>query len=231
MKSSKLVAPFRRAVLIAAVVVVVKVPWLSTKKAHAAPRKNITLELAFHVATYKGKAVADDAYLDARVAKANEIYAPYGIAFTRSAELQGLGEEHAELEDRAGRNALSPLATGRKRGVIDCFVVRQFRDVGEPEKYRRGVHWHSQTRRGTHFIILSASYGGLDVLAHELGHFLGNPQHSETPGNLMSYQRGPMLPFMDAAQLRKIEVALRGYLARRELRPATARPVATAEQP
>jgi hypothetical protein len=42
----------------------------------------------------------------------------------------------------------------------------------------------------------------------------------------MSYQRGPMLPFMDANQLRKIEVKLRSYLARRELRPSRAKPIA-----
>jgi hypothetical protein len=35
-----------------------------------------------------------------------------------------------------------------------------------------------------------------------------------------------MLPFFDAAQQRKIEGALRGYLVRRELRPAKAPSVA-----
>jgi hypothetical protein len=214
-----------RAVLIAALVVVAFVA-RPPKKARAATRKPITLEIAFHVAMYKGKAVADDAYLDARLAKANEIYAPHGIAFVRNGAPQELGEEHALIEDRAGRDALTPLATGRQRGVIDCFVVRAFKDVGNPSTYRRGVHWHSGTRKGAHYIILAASFGGEDVLAHELGHFLGNPQHSETPGNIMSYQRGPMLPFFDAAQQRKIEGALRGYLVRRELRPAKAPSVA-----
>jgi hypothetical protein len=82
---------------------------------------------------------------------------------------------------------------------------------------RRGVHWHSRTHAGAHFVILSV-LGGVDVMAHELGHFLGNPEHSETPGNLMSYEHTDVLPFLDAAQLANVRRALAGYLRRAELK-------------
>jgi hypothetical protein len=82
---------------------------------------------------------------------------------------------------------------------------------------RRGVHWHSQSHPGKHYVILS-SIAGPNVLAHELGHYLGNPKHSEVPGNLMSYQRAEGPPFLDAIQVRRIQRTLRGYLKSGELR-------------
>ena len=50
------------------------------------------------------------------------------------------------------------------------------------------------------------------VLAHELGHLLGNPKHSDVPGNLMSYERTAQTPFLDAAQVRNVKRTLAALL-------------------
>jgi hypothetical protein len=99
--------------------------------------------------------------------------------------------------------------------------------VDEPDRMRRGVHWHAalsgghRTLSGAHYVIIS-TLGDRDVFSHELGHYLGNPEHSQSVGNLMSYERGSMLPFLDAAQVARLERALRGYLKRGELVRAAA---------
>jgi hypothetical protein len=91
------------------------------------------------------------------------------------------------------------------------------------------VHWHSRTYKGAHFVILSSRSHDINVLAHELGHFLGNPQHSEVHGNLMSYDRGEELPVLDDNQFRKMQRALRGYLARREVRALLKPPITVSD--
>jgi len=170
------------------------------------------LPLAMHVVEKDGMPVADDAFIKARVDRANEIYAPYRVGFVVKHRMP-LKAAHAHLDSRADRDA---LAAHVQRKVINCFVVRSLRDVDEPERMRRGVHWHAASRPGVHFVIISP-LGDRDVFSHELGHFLGNPEHSSTRGNLMSYERGPLLPFLDQAQLIRLERALRGYLKRGEL--------------
>jgi hypothetical protein len=180
---------------------------------NATASEPVTLPIAFHVAQTDGEPVVPLAFVEERLAAANRIYAPYGVAFARTAMLP-LGVKHAELESRDDRDALGAEVG---RGVIDCFVVRSLRDVDEPPRLRQGVHWHSRTHPGAHFVVLS-SIAGPDVLAHELGHFLGNPAHSTTPGNLMSYQRGTEPPFLDPDQVARLERALHGYLRRGELR-------------
>jgi hypothetical protein len=206
-----------RAVIRVVVVSAVLVAFIAfpTRRARAAARKPVTLGIVFHVADFEGKPVADDAFLDRRLARTNEIYAPYGVSFTRVGTVK-LDERHARIQDRDGRDALAADVSPRGDGVIDCFVVRSFKDVGDPLIYRRGVHWHVKSRPGCHFVMLSA-FGDVDVLAHELGHFLGNPQHKWEAGNLMSYARGSA-PELDARQRNRLETALRGYLRRRELR-------------
>jgi hypothetical protein len=169
----------------------------------AIARAPVTLGIVFHVAEVDGHPVADDAFLDARLERANQLYAPYGVAFAKK-KVVPLGAAHAVLETRADRDALGAFV---KRGTIDCFVVRSFRDVDDPRELRRGVHW--RTRAGASFVILSATFGGPTVLAHELGHYLGNPRHSEAPGNLMNPQDPGETPVLDAAQLRNLERALR----------------------
>jgi hypothetical protein len=173
------------------------------------------LRVVVHTAQVAGQPVAPPEFIAERIARANQIFAPYGVGFV-ARESRALAEAHARLETRADRDALGAEVAEVARGAIHCFVVASLRDVDEPERMRRGVHWRSRTQKGAHFVIVSV-ISGLDVLAHELGHFLGNPEHSDTPGNLMSYQREEALPFLDAAQIGKLQRALRGYLRRGEL--------------
>jgi hypothetical protein len=176
------------------------------------------LPLSVQVVEQDGQPVADETFIAERVARANEIYAPYRVGFVVQ-QRRPLPAAHAQLSSRADRDA---LAAHLQRKVINCFVVNSLRDVDEPERMRRGVHWHATTRRGAHYVIIS-TLGDRDVFSHELGHFLGNPEHSTTPGNLMSYERGPALPFLDTLQLTKLERSLRGYFARGELVPVRAK--------
>jgi len=181
---------------------------VSAGSAHA--REPIVLPIAWHVVHDAAGPVVGDDFLRERLKRANAIFAPYDVAFA-SAARAALPERHAALEDRRDRDALGVHVA---RGVINCFVVRSLRDVDDPTQMRRGVHWHAEN---SHFVIIS-SISGPNVLAHELGHFLGNPAHSNTAGNLMSYLPGPELPVLDRKQVRRLERALRGYLARKELR-------------
>ena len=48
-------------------------------------KKPVTLEVVFHVAEMDGQPVADATYLDERLERANQIFAPYGVGFARSA--------------------------------------------------------------------------------------------------------------------------------------------------
>jgi hypothetical protein len=179
-------------------------------------REPIALTIDFQVVRVDGGQVVADEFVPERIASANRIYEPYGVRFVQGSMLD-LAAAHAALESAADRDALGAKVRAR---VINCFVVRSLRDVDEPERMRRGVHWHSRTYPGAHYVILS-SIAGPDVLAHELGHYLGNPKHSETAGNLMSYQRGDVsLPFLDDAQIRRMERTIRGYLKSGELRKA-----------
>jgi hypothetical protein len=118
------------------------------------------------------------------------------------------------METRADRDALGAFV---RPLWINVFVVASLLDVDEAQRVRRGVHWHSTSHAPAHYVILSRiSFDA--VLAHELGHFLGNPRHSETPGNLMSYQHTDVLPFLDEAQQQRLHRSVAAYLRTGELR-------------
>jgi hypothetical protein len=179
--------------------------------AHA--RAPHVLPIAFQIASDGTRPVVEPGFIAERVARANQIFAAYGVQFVAAAT-DALAGEHTALETAADRDV---LGANVRRGVINCFVVGSLRDVDDPTQMRRGVHWHSRAYAGTHYVVLS-SIAGPDVLAHELGHFLGNPKHSETPGNLMSYMRTEALPFLDAAQSQRVQRRVREYLRSGELR-------------
>jgi len=176
-----------------------------------------TFGLRVFVADADGEPVVDQDWVDARIRWANRIFEPASVAFAQEAR-ESLAEEHTDLVSRADRHALSPLIEGTR---IHVFVVRSLANVDVDGDFIRGVHWRS--RRGgagpggnrRHYVILS-SIAGPTVLAHELGHFFGNP-HSPTPGNIMSYTRGSGPPFFDDQQLRRIRRHEERFLRTEEL--------------
>ena len=153
--------------------------------------------------------VVDRAWLDDQIGWANRLFADHGVTFVLARQLP-LAADHAFLEDRADRHALGAYL---EPNVINWFVVAALRDVDEPRLMRRGVHWRADGDAQRNYVIVSA-IAGSTVLAHELGHYFGNHQHSDTPGNIMSYSRGDMEPFFDRVQSRRIGAAARGYVLR-----------------
>jgi hypothetical protein len=182
-------------------------------------REVTTLPLALTVATHEGRPVVRDAWLEEQVRQANTLFRPHGVAF-RVVERHAMDASHARLENRRDRHALGHLMHPQR---IDCFFVLSLRDVDDPSRHRQGVHWRPRGDdfpEGAHFVIVS-SIAGPTVLAHELGHFFRNG-HSDTPGNIMSYESGDGPPFFDATQGQRIRFELRRYLRSGELVPADA---------
>ncbi|MBX3228539.1 MAG: hypothetical protein KIT84_07795 [Labilithrix sp.] len=164
--------------------------------------------LSFSIAKKEGGAgdrVVDDPWVDAQIAEANRLFSPLGTRFRWTIE-KPLAEPHAAMHSRADRDALTPLTETK---AIDVFLVRELEDVDDPGTYRRGVCWTG--RGGKRFIIVSR-IAGPTVLAHELGHFFGNP-HSPVPDNFMSYSRTGAAVFLDDAQAATIKSFTTRFLA------------------
>jgi hypothetical protein len=165
------------------------------------------IPIVFHVAEREGEAVAPASFIAEQLAAANAIYGPLGIELVER-ERVPLAAEHAELVTRADRDALAGFV---RQGAVHCFVVGQLMDVDEPGRERRGVHWRPHGKSEHSFLIVS-KISKPYVLAHELGHFFGNREHSAVPGNLMSYAWTVQPPFLDAAQARRVRRTLLGML-------------------
>jgi hypothetical protein len=170
--------------------------------------------VVFHVAEREGGPVAPPAFIAEQLAAANAIFGPLGIELVEKERVPLLGG-HAELVTRSDRDA---LARHVRKGVIDCFVVAKLMDVDEPGRERRGVHWHPRRPPVQSFLSVSAISKPF-VLAHELGHLFGNREHSNVPGNLMSYTRAEGPPFLDETQIRRVRRALAAMLKSRRLVP------------
>ncbi|MFW5876490.1 MAG: hypothetical protein ACOCXM_07110 [Myxococcota bacterium] len=166
--------------------------------------------------TEEGPAV-DRAWIETRLRRANRVFASAGVRFVLD-DVRALPAAHGRLDTHADRHALRDEV---RSGVINVFVVASLRDVDDPSRFRQGVHWRPPPRPGAHYVILSA-IAQPDVLGHELGHFFGNHGHSDTPGNIMSYDRGDDPPFFDAKQKRTIHHHVRRFLRTGQIRGETA---------
>lgn len=151
-----------------------------------------------------GRPAVDDAWLQSQIDDANRLFGPIGATFRWTMQ-KPLAEPHGALHTRADRDALTPLTESK---VIDVFVVRELEDVDEPGRMRMGVCWTG--RGGKRFIALSRS-ARPSVLAHELGHFFGNP-HSTVVNNIMSYQRDGAAVFFDERQSTTIRLFTARFL-------------------
>ncbi|HEX8795727.1 MAG TPA: hypothetical protein VF765_32480 [Polyangiaceae bacterium] len=158
-----------------------------------------------------GKPVADPAWLAAEIDAAEGLFEPFGVHFART-DGSPLEARTAHMETRADRDALATHVTAHD---IDVFVVASLRDVDDPAQMRRGVHWHAPS--GAHYLILVAT-APKTVLAHELGHYFGNP-HSRVVDNVMSYERSGAPVFFDADQGKRIAARARAYVKSGELVP------------
>jgi hypothetical protein len=170
------------------------------------------IPIIFQIADRDGKPVADESFVASELEHANVIYRELGLELVDVSHHK-LASRHARIVERRDRDALGALL---RAGVINVFVVGCLMDVDEPGRERRGVHWRVRAQRDRHFVIVSAISGPY-VLAHELGHFLGNPEHSDVPGNLMSYQQTDQVPMLDEAQREHVASTVAALFASGEL--------------
>lgn len=172
----------------------------------------VPVPIVFHVAESSEHRAEIAPFLANQVARANEAFAPIGVAFVDRGHTP-LAAEHALLETRADRDRLLAYA---KPGAVHCMVVARLMDVDELGRERRGVHWYAKGTSRPHIVILSTLAGDY-VLAHELGHYFGNPKHSELPGNLMSYLPGVVPPFLTTEQTERVQSSIARMRKRGEL--------------
>ncbi len=174
--------------------------------AHAGDLPSHFFGLAVSVATEDGKPVADDAWIDDQIASAQDLLGPIGVHVRWRIE-KPIAEKYAHMETRGDRDALTAELENK---MINVFVVASLRDVDDPPLQRMGVCWRHSTHPSTPYLVV-AKTARKTVLAHELGHFFGNP-HSKVTDNVMSYSRSGGPVFFDDAQAAIIRIFAQRYL-------------------
>jgi len=167
----------------------------------------VTLAVAIAVAEEDGAPVQSDAWIDAQLAQANVLFEAAGVRFRWTAR-RPLPAPLTRAGSREDRDAFGGTMEPR---AVNVSVIASLADVDEAGRFRMGVCWQNRKDHDKRYILLS-SIARPSVLAHELGHFFGNP-HSSVTDNVMSYDRtgGPV--FFDTAQLARIHARAFAALA------------------
>jgi hypothetical protein len=199
-----------RRVLVAVIVAACALP-----AAPAAARAPIpALPVSIAVAVEGGRAVREDAWIEAQLAEVERLFGPFGVHVRRS-QPRILPERYARLETRDDRDALD---AERLPGVVNVFVVASLRDVDDTRLYRMGVHWRNTATPAHRYAIVTAD-ALVSTFAHELGHYLGLP-HAHALNNLMSYHRDGDRVFLTRGQGATLREYARFALSSGEVAPA-----------
>jgi len=172
----------------------------------------LRIPISFAVATQDDQPVRDAAWIDLQLAEMQRLYGPLGV-HPESVSIRSIAPRYAHMETRADRYSL--LSEARPDHAAHVFVVGTLRDVDDPTRLRRGVHWRHRANASARYVIL-ASEAPVSVLAHEMGHYFGLG-HSAVTDNLMSYDRTGAPVFLDANQSRVIQAAAREVFRSGEL--------------
>ena len=156
----------------------------------------LTLPVAISAVYVSGERVVDDAWIAKQWASVDKLYADFGIRFERR-DGNKVPATSARLETKEDRDALGAHFV---EGVVNVFFVKALMDIDEIGRIRMGVCWRAP---GNKRFVAVASNAKPTVLAHELGHFLGNG-HSKVVDNVMSYERSGGPVFFDANQKKTI---------------------------
>lgn len=131
-------------------------------------------------------------FIDEQLQEARALFEPHGLSLV---ERERTSLVVGALLTRQDRNA---LAAHLVSGSCNVFFVGRLRDVDDPSLDRMGVMWRNLRNLQQKYVIVSVA-ARPTTLAHELGHFLGNP-HSFVKNNLMSYERDGGPVSLDASQ-------------------------------
>ncbi len=170
--------------------------------------------LAITVAEIDHRPVQSEEWIAAQVAAAEGLFGPIGVHL-RWALAKPMDSRFAVMDSRADRDA---LGSELEEKMINVLVVGRLRDVDDPSRDRMGVCWQNQRDPRKRYIVLSGT-SRPTVLAHELGHFFGNP-HSTVVDNVMSYARADGIVFFDDAQKSIIRAHAARYLRSGDLATA-----------
>jgi len=192
-----------RVILLSATVTVA----MAVNGAQEARADEATFGLAIGIALRDGMPIRDDAWLDAQIDDANQLFSKAGVRFRWTIKTS-LPERHAAIHSRADRDALAAFVSDRT--TIPIFIVSSLEDIGDAGHPRMGICWKRQ------YLVIAAS-ASPTVLAHELGHYFGN-EHSSVSDNLMSYSRTGRNVFLNAFQLDTIRASSVRFLEAGPLR-------------
>jgi hypothetical protein len=178
------------------------------------------VQVAVTIATSDGEAVTDAAWMDARLAQADGLFARAKLRFERVATTTAaVADSGGDIMTVAQRHALAAHAP--TDGRVHVFVVDKLADKDRKGGLISGVHWHyaggKRAWRGRRYIILSR-WSAIDTLAHELGHFFGLPHTTKKQNTLMTSPGRIAGAVFSARQIRIIAWNYKRYLRTRRLR-------------
>ena len=182
-----------------------------------ASRPALELPLVVRVARVGARAVVEEAWVEAQVREVNRLFGPHGVRLRRLPGEPLPAGVPASLESRADRDR---LGAHEAPAAVTCFVVEALRDVDDPARHRRGVHWRRRGQQRVHYVILTRE-AYPSSLAHELVHYLGDPRHTAGRCELMSYDReGCDRATLDEGRARRLRAGAERALTALRARPS-----------